>query len=71
MRLSRGVKGSPPALISRTGSASDWCALQEALYKDIETIKYNNHLSSHMQKHFRRTFSENVSAHGADDYVYV
>jgi len=27
--------------ISRTGSASDWCALQEALYKCIDTIHYN------------------------------
>src|SRR6218665_2272779 len=26
---------------SRTGSASDWCALQEALYKFIDTIQYN------------------------------
>src|SRR6218665_575984 len=28
--------------VSRTGSASDWCALQEALYKCIDTIQYNN-----------------------------
>src|SRR6218665_1435000 len=27
--------------VSRTGSASDWCALQKALYKCIETIQYN------------------------------
>src|SRR6218665_3833087 len=27
--------------VSRTGSASDWCALQEALYKCIDTIRYN------------------------------
>src|SRR6218665_2428354 len=27
--------------VSRTGSASDWCALQEALYKRIDTIQYN------------------------------
>src|SRR6218665_776076 len=27
--------------VSRTGSASDWCALQEALYKFIDTIQYN------------------------------
>jgi len=27
-------------LASRTGSASDWCALQEALYKCIDTIQY-------------------------------
>ena len=27
--------------VSRTGSASDWCALQEALYKCIDTIQYN------------------------------
>ena len=26
--------------VSRTGSASDWCALQEALYKCIDTIQY-------------------------------
>src|SRR6218665_191312 len=25
--------------VSRTGSASDWCALQEALYKYIDTIQ--------------------------------
>src|SRR6218665_3594752 len=24
-------------LVSRTGSASDWCALREALYKSIDT----------------------------------
>src|SRR6218665_1000912 len=29
--------------VSRTGSASDWCALQEALYKFIDTIQYNIH----------------------------
>src|SRR6218665_3978571 len=28
--------------VSRTGSASDWCALQEALYKFIDTIQYNS-----------------------------
>src|SRR6218665_2503460 len=27
--------------VSRTGRASDWCALQEALYKCIDTIQYN------------------------------
>src|SRR6218665_3645711 len=27
--------------VSRTGSASDWCALQEALYKFIDTIQCN------------------------------
>ena len=27
--------------VSRTGSAGDWCALQEALYKCIDTIQYN------------------------------
>src|SRR6218665_2179667 len=26
--------------VSRTGSASDWCALQEAQYKCIDTIQY-------------------------------
>src|SRR6218665_1841126 len=26
--------------VSRTGSASDWCALQESLYKCIDTIQY-------------------------------
>src|SRR6218665_2255593 len=30
---------------SRTGSASDWIALQEALYKCIDTIQYNTILS--------------------------
>src|ERR1043165_6588806 len=27
--------------VFRTGSASDWCALREALYKLIDTIQYN------------------------------
>src|SRR6218665_1902421 len=27
--------------VSRTGSASGWCKLQEALYKCIDTIQYN------------------------------
>src|SRR6218665_561201 len=27
--------------VSRTGSTSDWCALQEALYKCIDIIQYN------------------------------
>src|SRR6218665_237923 len=27
--------------VSRTGSTSNWCALQEALYKSIDTIQYN------------------------------
>src|SRR6218665_3675844 len=26
---------------ARTGSSSDWCALQEPLYKCIDTIQYN------------------------------
>ena len=30
-----------PLWVSRTGSASDWCALQEELYKCIDTIQYN------------------------------
>src|SRR6218665_549707 len=30
--------------VSRTGSASDFCALQEALYKCIGTIQYNSTL---------------------------
>src|SRR6218665_1621075 len=30
--------------ISRTGSASDWCSLQEALYKCIDTIIYNTYV---------------------------
>src|SRR6218665_991019 len=34
--------------VSRTGSASDWCALQEALYKFIDTIQYNT-LTAHCQ----------------------
>jgi len=38
------LKGSELGLlsslwVSRTGSASDWCALQEALYKCIDTIQ--------------------------------
>src|SRR6218665_986905 len=28
--------------VSRTRSASDWCALQEALHKCIDTIQYNS-----------------------------
>src|SRR6218665_2534273 len=32
--------------VSRTGSASDWCALQEALYKFIDTIQYNTSLNT-------------------------
>jgi len=27
--------------LSHHGNASDWCALQEALYKCIDTIQYN------------------------------
>src|SRR6218665_3145390 len=30
-----------PLWVSRTGSASDWCALREALYKCMNTIQYN------------------------------
>ena len=30
-----------PLWVSRTGNASDWCALQEALDKCIDTIQYN------------------------------
>jgi len=30
--------------ISRTGSASDWCSLQEALYKCIDSIIYNTYV---------------------------
>jgi len=33
------------ALFHRTGSASDWCTLQEALYKCIDTIQYNKSLN--------------------------
>ena len=34
---------SPLYGFSRTGSASDWSALQEALYKCIDTIQYNEY----------------------------
>ena len=30
--------------VSRTGSSSDWCALQEALYKCIDTIQYKGYM---------------------------
>src|SRR6218665_112516 len=33
--------------VSRTGSASDWCALQEALYKCIDTIRCRIGLLGH------------------------
>src|SRR6218665_502333 len=37
-----GLSRLPSSLwVSRTGSASDWCALQEALYKCTDTIQYN------------------------------
>ena len=37
----RATSHAPSSLgVSRTGSASDWCALQEALYKCIDTIQY-------------------------------
>src|SRR6218665_2175647 len=32
--------------VSRTGSTSDWCALQEALYNRIDTIQYNRPMLS-------------------------
>ena len=35
--------------VSRTGSASDWCALQEALYKCIDTIQL--HINTNYIKH--------------------
>ena len=35
--------------VSRTGSASDWCALQEALYKCIDTIHHHHHHHHHHQ----------------------
>src|SRR6218665_3871838 len=36
--------------VSRTGSASDWCELQEALHKCIDTIQYNTtiHTDTHI-----------------------
>src|ERR1043165_8041110 len=33
--------------VFRTGSASDWCALRESIYKLIDTIQYNTIPSSH------------------------
>jgi len=39
--------------VLRTGSASDWYALQEALYKCIDTIQYNTvtvHWKLHIDK---------------------
>ena len=41
---SQSVKEPGNLWVSRTGSASDWCALQEALYKFIDTIQYNTTL---------------------------
>src|SRR6218665_898504 len=32
--------------VSRTGSSSNWCALQDALYKFIDTIQYNRPTNS-------------------------
>src|SRR6218665_3817247 len=38
--------------VSRTGSASDWCALQQALYKCIDTIQHNTHTKyTHIHTH--------------------
>src|SRR6218665_148337 len=39
------VFANEKAWVSRTGSASDWCALQEALYKCTDTIQYNTPIS--------------------------
>src|SRR6218665_1767679 len=36
----RSLKAFSSIWVSRTGSASDWCALQEALYKCTDTIEY-------------------------------
>ena len=46
MYVSTLLTGEPSASfrslkVFRTGSASDWCALQEALYKCIDTIQYS------------------------------
>src|SRR6218665_1287478 len=55
--------------VSRTGIASDWCALQKALYKCIDTIQYK-YISTHDMhwncsctlKEFYRTLSQGVVA---------
>jgi len=39
VRAYPGTAGLSSLWVSRTGSASDWCALQEALYKCIDTIQ--------------------------------
>src|SRR6218665_199544 len=41
-RLYIGSRMLSSLWVSRTGSASDWYALQEALYKCIDTIQYIN-----------------------------
>jgi len=38
----RNVFKNAARSVSRTGSAYDWCALQEALYKCIDSIQYND-----------------------------
>ena len=37
--------------VSRIGSASDWCALQEALYKSIDIMQYNYFQSRRFIEH--------------------
>src|SRR6218665_461103 len=47
--------------VSRTGSASDWCALQEALYKCIDTIQYNKCIDT-IQFLLRQAFADDEAS---------
>src|SRR6218665_2902721 len=54
-----------PLWVSHTGSVSDWHALQEALYKCIDTIQYNIACGSALS-----TYGLDLSANGLDLSAY-
>ena len=50
--------------VSHTGSASDWCAPQEALYKCIDTIQYNNNISWRPDDHHPKIWGSRAPSPG-------
>ena len=55
--------------VSRTGSASDWCALQETLYKCIHTIQYNCYYYYYHYYYYYYYYSSFIKDGLFEDYV--
>src|SRR6218665_227706 len=57
--------------VPRTGSASDWCALQKALYKCIDTIQYRTMSIIHILRSLCPTRRESPNTTHKTDHTHL